>query len=560
MTLRTEQPGWLPHTGALAIYAGISIVFIGHGTSLTKAIFGQGSDPFGSIWFLAWWPFAVAHHINPLYSHALWQPLGVAMMWVTSTPLLALLAAPVTLLKGPVLAYNFLILAAPVASALAAYFLCLRVTQSFWPALIGGYLFGFSAYEMAADLATLNLSVTLIVPLLVLLALVRLEGGVFRLSCVLLASLLMVTEFLISIEIFATAVMFGVFTWCLAYAMFPARRAGLRMLFVDALIAAPVTLLALSPFLCAMLADAHFVQHPAIWPYFFVTDLTNLLIPTKLTAIGGSASPILSHAYPKVLQEEDGYLGLPLLAILFLFAIDKGHGQTRRFLLVMFCLLLVASLGPVLWVAGIPTVIHLPWALALKLPLISAALPARFAMYVSLAAAIIAALWMAAGTGKQRAGRLGLGLLACIALLPAPHVWMKIPSSGFFQPGRLQAVLGLRPQLLVLPFGGTGPSTYWQVENHFGYTQSGGYLGFPPAAMQAYPATIQLFGGSEAKTFPADFKDFCIATKAQYVVAGPGTPAALWAVLAQLGWPAQKIDDVTVFTVPLPNRNEMLHD
>jgi hypothetical protein len=77
--------------------------------------------------------------------------------------------------------------------------------------------------------------------------------------------------------------------------------------------------------------------------------------------------------------------------------------------------------------------------------------------------------------------------------------------------------------------------------------------------MQSYPATIQLFGGIENPDFPADFKNFCFGTKAQYVVAGPGTPPALWAVLAQLGWPAQKIDDVTVFTVPLANSNEMSH-
>jgi hypothetical protein len=558
MTPPTDRK-WRWHAAVFAIYAVISFAVLDHGVSITANIAGAGGDPLGSIWFLAWWPWAIAHHLNPLYSHLIWQPLGVAMMWVTSTPLLALLAAPVTLLEGPVLAYNLLILAAPVLSAFAAYCLCFRVTESRAAALIGGYLFGFSAYEMATDLATLNLSVTLIVPCLVLLALTRLDGDINRLRCVFLASFMMVCAFLISIEIFATMIVFGFIAWALAYGMLPAKRDGLRRLLFDTLIAAPIVLAVLSPFLLAMLADAHFVLHPAAWPAFFVADLANFVLPSPVTAIGGNVYDRLDHPYATVLQEQDAYLGLPLIVILLLFAKDHWRTTAGRFLGVLLLVLVVASLGPVLWLAGSPTRIILPWFLVLKLPLISAALPDRFALYVSLVAALIAAIWIAEAAGRQRVWRFALGCLACIFLIPAPHLWTTIPSAVFFQPGRVQSALGANPRLLVLPFGGHGPSTYWQVENNFGYQQAGGYLGFPPAAMQQYAAVMPLFSATQGPHFLNDFEKFCIGTKTQYVVAGPGTPQALSAVLAQLHWTAQKIDDVTVFTVPKTNNQDMTH-
>jgi hypothetical protein len=170
---------------------------------------------------------------------------------------------------------------------------------------------------------------------------------------------------------------------------------------------------------------------------------------------------------------------------------------------------------------------------------------------------LLAASWIA--EGRRRLFRYALGMLACVFLIPAPHLWTKIPNAVFFQPGRVQAVLGANPRLLVLPFGGRGPSTYWQVENDFGYQQAGGYLGFPPAAMQHYAAVLPLFSGTEGPNFPHNLAAFCLGTQTQYVVAGPGTTPAMLAVLAQLHWTAQKYDNVTVFTVPITNNQDMTH-
>jgi hypothetical protein len=101
-------------------YAGLSYLLLAHGAPLTRSILGTTSDPLTFIWFLAWWPHALLHHLNPLHALLIWQPAGLDLVWTTSVPVLALLMIPVTLGWGPMLSYNLLTLAAPVLAALAA--------------------------------------------------------------------------------------------------------------------------------------------------------------------------------------------------------------------------------------------------------------------------------------------------------------------------------------------------------------------------------------------------------------------------------------------------------
>jgi hypothetical protein len=591
------------HVAALAFYTCLSVGFIDHGESLTRRIAGQGSDPFAFIWFLAWWPWAIAHHINPLVTHLVWQPVGVYLAWVTSVPLLALIGLPLTLLSGPVLTFNVLILAAPVLAAWAAYFLCLRITGGITggitkvpaAAIIGGFLFGFSSYEMGQDSATLNLSFTALVPALLWVILLRLDDAISRLRVVLLVGLMLICQFLISIEIFGLVFVFGGIAWLLAMLYLPEQRMVLRRLVIDGLLTAPLVIVILSPFLVSMLGHSASVNLPAIWPYFFTADFLNVFVPTRMNLIGGGLFKAISSKFNDGvgIQEQGAYLGLPLLVIIGFFAREKSRTPPGRFLFVMFLLLVLASLGPRLWIAGHYSGIALPWLALMHLPLVASALPIRFSMFVSLAAAVIAALWIAEEAERKQCflkkarknyfesgwvvwlrgclspwprvkkffcfflftkrrffWRSWLGLLACVALLPVLHPWMNVPDSAFFRPGRVEAVLGRGAVVLVLPFAINGASSFWQQENQFGFVQTGGYLGYPPASMQLYPAVGALFGSVQGKGFAGDFVGFCLATKTRFVVVGPGTTAELAADIARLNWPEQAVDDVLVYTVP----------
>ena len=98
---------------AACIYAVLAAIFIWHGASLTRQYHGFGSDPYESAWFLAWWPYAITHHLDPFFTKLIWYPYGASTLWITSVPLLAILFWPVTALGGPVLSYNLLMISAP---------------------------------------------------------------------------------------------------------------------------------------------------------------------------------------------------------------------------------------------------------------------------------------------------------------------------------------------------------------------------------------------------------------------------------------------------------------
>jgi hypothetical protein len=535
--------------GALLVYSLLAAALMWHGASLTHQLSGAGSDAYESTWFLAWWPYALTHHVDPFFTKLIWYPIGASLLWVTSVPLFSLLGWPITAAFGPVFTYNLLIVTSPVFCAWSAYFLCRYFTRNFAAALIGGFIFGFSTYVTSQSVGALNLAAVYLVPLLLLVVLKRLDDGLSRVQAVALAAVLLLAQFLLCIEVFATVFVFGGLVWVLAWGCLPARQVVLWRLFVDGLYTAPFVALPLAPLFVAMAPHYALINHPGFWPYIWVTDLTSVLLPSQFNLFGHMFWFFNDHRGGS--QENGAYFGLPLLLILALFAWGQRHSPRGRYCVLVFLLCLVCSLGPYLWVGGHCTGIVMPWMALVHLPLLNGALPARFTLFVSLAAAVMAAMWLA--QPGRRAGRLALGLLACVFLLPQPHPWRALPDARFFAPGRVEQVLGPNPRLLLLPFAINGPSSYWQMQNQFGFTQVGGYLGFPPKPAQAYKGAMELFGDKMGLVLtPEDFVTYVRAAGAQYIVAGPGADPVELDVINTLGWPVRQVDDVTVFTVPQP--------
>jgi hypothetical protein len=544
---RARTPQWFEHAVVLAAYGLLSLIFVDHGVSITRNLSGQGADPYAFLWFLAWWPHAVGAHLSPLMTKLVWYPVGVSLPWLTSVPALSFILAPLTAVAGAVVTYNVLIIAAPALCAWFAYLVCFRLTEHLAASLLGGFLFGFSSYEMAQDTAALNLSAAFCVPALLLIILCRLDGSLLRRWTVIYAALLLTLQFYISIEVFATIFVFGGIAWMIAYLYVVEQRLVLRRLVADALIAAPFVTAAVAPFLIPMARTYRLVHIPDLWPYYFTANLMNLVIPSRGNLFG-MPFLFLSHHFNGGVQEQDIYLGLPLLFLIWRFAREQGARPHGRLLIVCFLVFLLCSFGPRLWIGGHYSIIGLPWILAVHVPLLQNALPARFALFVSLTAGIIAAFWIA--HPERHWARLALGLVCCVTLLPSPHPWHPIPHSVFFAPGRVETLLGPNPRILILPFAIDGPSSFWQLENDYGFTQTGGYLGFPPTPMQKYKAVGELFGNNAQPDFVSEFVRFCQATHTQYVVVGPGANPVMVKAISTLDWPTRKADDVTVVTVP----------
>jgi hypothetical protein len=544
--MRLSRPGWA--AAALALYSVTAWLLLARTMALTTHILGVTSDPGALIWCLGYLPWAIVHHQFSPVTHLVWQPYGLNLAWITAVPLLGLLMAPITIAAGPLLSYNLLTLVAPALAGWAAYFLCLGLCELPAAALLGGFLYAFSSYEAAQSLNHLTLDFTVLLPLVLLVGLRRVHGRAKRGCTSILLGLLLGGEFLISEELLATLCLFSFIAFLLAYAVEPLRRPALRALALDILLAAPLALLLAAPVLLAMTQGMHEVAHPANWGGIFSIDVLNLLLPTAASGFGGGVFTIV-HRFSGGLDEQTGYLGLGVVLLLGVILADARLRRRLWLPLSMLGLVLLAALGPALRLAGHDTGLILPWALIAHLPLLGAALPARCMVYVFLLLAIILSLWLGERPGRRR--MLAAGCI-CLSLLPVPHPAWPSPEAVFFRPGRVQQVLGPNPKLLILPFSIEGQSSFWQAESGFSFTQVGGYLGYPPGWAQNDPAVMQMFLSKSDPTLAADLARLCALRGAQYVVAGPGTRPEDFAALASLGWSAQKIDDVIIYTVPPP--------
>ena len=85
-------------------------------------------DPSQYMWALAWWPHALLHGTNPLFTHSIWFPEGANIAAAAMIPAAALAMWPVTAAFGPLVSYNVLAILSTALSALTAYLLCRRLT------------------------------------------------------------------------------------------------------------------------------------------------------------------------------------------------------------------------------------------------------------------------------------------------------------------------------------------------------------------------------------------------------------------------------------------------
>ena len=94
---------------------------------------------------MTWWPHAIIHGLNPFLARVVFVPGGANLAWAFLDPLAMLLALPLTVAAGPIVAHNAVMLLAPALDGWAAFVLCRYLARSYWPAWLGGYIFGLVA-------------------------------------------------------------------------------------------------------------------------------------------------------------------------------------------------------------------------------------------------------------------------------------------------------------------------------------------------------------------------------------------------------------------------------
>ncbi len=111
------------------------------------------------VWFMAWLPFAIAHHTNPFVSTYMFAPHGINVLANASVLFEAFLLSPITELSSPITSVNIASIAAPVVSALSLYFVLCRYEMRRSVAFVGGLIYGFSpALLQSNGVADFNLT------------------------------------------------------------------------------------------------------------------------------------------------------------------------------------------------------------------------------------------------------------------------------------------------------------------------------------------------------------------------------------------------------------------
>ena len=155
------------------------------------------------------------------------------------------------------------------------------VTGSWWASLVGGYLFGFSGY-MLYRLWEGDPSLLLVFPVVFSLWLVlnALNDEIGSRALVGALTAMLAIEFLISLEIFATATIFSAIAFALAFALFEDEtRRRLRALITPIFTSYAIALAVVSPYLYFFFSTAA-PKAPMWQPFLFSADLLFFVLPS----------------------------------------------------------------------------------------------------------------------------------------------------------------------------------------------------------------------------------------------------------------------------------------
>jgi hypothetical protein len=461
----------------------------------STTLVGNQIDSGPHAWQLNWTSFALGHGENPLFTHWIGYPRGVNLGWSTPVALPGLLLWPVVAAAGPIVAFDLWITLGVGLTAFATYLVLRRYCGSRLGAAAGGTLLGFSPYVLAhAAAGHTDLVPVLGVPVLLLLlddVVVRQRHSPLRLG--LLLGVLAGAQAYLAEEVLATEAVAAVAGLIVLAAVVEpslrtlmARRAALRLARSLA-VAAPVFLLLAGPLLWMQFAGPQHITGSVQPRGRYVTDLANLVVPTRLQAVAPSAATAVSDRFTGNLGEWNGYLGIPLLLGAAAVAWWQRRSPLVRWAAGMAVVMALLSMGPSLHVNGHDTGIPLPWRVLGHLPLLDNVLPGRMMLYTFVGLAIVVACGIAAlrhSTGATRrstqvaAAALGMAAVAALTpTLPFPHRPLAVPA--FFTG---EAVRAIPPGAVaeVLP-AVQQDSMLWQLESGMRYRMPGGWFLGPDA-------------------------------------------------------------------------------
>ncbi|HUS17636.1 MAG TPA: hypothetical protein VM536_21785, partial [Chloroflexia bacterium] len=370
-----------------------------------RVILARGNDVWQHLWNFSWVRTALlaAPH-SPYFTHGIFYPDGVPLVYHALNLFSAVLSLPLQLLWGLVPAFNLLMIGNLLAAALAANWLARVLGLDRGPSFLAGLLFGFSSpLAVALTEGQGELVSVFWMPLYIGLLL---RGAGWRAvglppagyaylvgaGLALAGSLLAVPYWFVSLLVWT-----GVYALTELWAVRQGGRAGAGPVLGRLALTAAVTVVVLGPLLLLMVRDqARSDTGPGI----------TQSATTEAVTFNGSQDPVAwlrplpGRGDPGELGNNGHKLGLGwLMPGLALLALLGSRGVRRRALGLWAgaaATLAVLTLGPSLVFNGQDTGIPLPYALILRLPGAAAMrLPLRFNTLLMLCLAVLAAYGLA---------------------------------------------------------------------------------------------------------------------------------------------------------------------
>jgi hypothetical protein len=458
-----------------------------------------GPDANANVWYFEWAYHAITHGLNPFYAHLINYPYGLNLLANTSSLLLGALAAPVTALWGPIVAFNLMCTVSFAASALAGYFFVRHWVTNETIAFIGGLFYGFSPYMIAQGRGHLNLSFGVLPPLVFLVAdeiLVRQRGaGSTRRWGILLGALLSAQVF-VSTEVLASTLVMMVF-WVVYSVIVDRARLAERLRYAARATGwclGTLLVLASYPIWYATSGPGHIKGPIQLVPQAYRAALAGPIDPDSLMRLSSGHLAAVADKFANGTSENGSYLGFTLILFLLVGTVMLW----RRSAVVRIAFLtgstaFILSLGASLTTLGdISTKgqrVPLPERLLSSLPLLSNAIPARFSLFMDLFAALLLGLILEqfwkyllgrfASDGSGWRAQLVFTLTVVLILLPLVPVAPFTDVSKVSVPAVFTdrgAAVDLHGVTVVFPYPSTSNSDaeIWQAESGLAFAMPGG--------------------------------------------------------------------------------------
>ena len=286
---------------------------------INTSVIGYAGDSEQEMWFLTYGSWAITHGTNPFITNFINYPYGVNLMWNSSAFFLSILMWPILSTVGVIAAYNLLIILGIALSGILAFFAFNRYLPKKY-AFLASALYEMSPFLLIQALGHSKVVFDLMPPLLFIVLdelIVKQRKKPYVLGIILgiVVSLqLLIYEESIALAAIAVAISLIVLSF-----IYKDRVKEHSRYFLTSMPYFLVTLAVIDAYpLYIQFFGSQRLHGRVPGGNVYVTDLSNILIPTVRQLISPAFFVNISNHFSGNLVENGSYLGAPLVLLLLL--------------------------------------------------------------------------------------------------------------------------------------------------------------------------------------------------------------------------------------------------